>query len=48
MVPPALNRETLLADFAQIDLGVLITVVVAVQPVLALSPCPPCCWPGGS
>ena len=32
----ALNRETLLADFAQIDLGILITVVVAVQPVLAV------------
>jgi diguanylate cyclase (GGDEF)-like protein len=32
----ALNREALLADFAQIDLGILITVVVAVQPVLAV------------
>ncbi len=31
-----LNRETLLADFAQIDLGVVITVVVAVNPVLAV------------
>jgi diguanylate cyclase (GGDEF)-like protein len=32
----ALNREALQADFAQIDLGILITVVVAVQPVLAV------------
>ena len=32
----ALNREALLADFAQIDLGILITVVVAVHPVLAV------------
>jgi diguanylate cyclase (GGDEF)-like protein len=31
-----LNREALLADFAQIDLGILITVVVAVNPVLAV------------
>src|SRR5208282_4436566 len=30
------NRETLLADFAQIDLGIVITVVVAVNPVLAV------------
>ncbi len=32
----ALNREALQADFVQIDLGILITVVVAVQPVLAI------------
>jgi len=32
----ALNREALLGDFAQIDLGIVITVVVAVQPVLAV------------
>jgi diguanylate cyclase (GGDEF)-like protein len=32
----ALNREALQADFVQIDLGILITVVVAVQPVLAV------------
>jgi diguanylate cyclase (GGDEF)-like protein len=32
----ALNREALLIDFAQMDLGILITVVVAVQPVLAV------------
>jgi GGDEF domain-containing protein len=32
----ALNREALLGDFAQMDLGILITVVVAVQPVLAI------------
>ena len=32
----ALNRETLLADFAQLDLGIVITVVVAVNPVLAI------------
>jgi diguanylate cyclase (GGDEF)-like protein len=32
----ALNREALLADFVQIDLGIVITVVVAVQPVLAV------------
>jgi diguanylate cyclase (GGDEF)-like protein len=31
-----LNREALLADFAQMDLGILITVVVAVDPVLAV------------
>jgi diguanylate cyclase (GGDEF)-like protein len=30
-----LNREALLADFAQIDLGIVVTVVVAVNPVLA-------------
>jgi diguanylate cyclase (GGDEF)-like protein len=32
----ALNREALLVDFAQMDLGILITVVVAVNPVLAV------------
>jgi diguanylate cyclase (GGDEF)-like protein len=32
----ALNREALLADFAQMDLGILITVVVAADPVLAV------------
>jgi len=32
----ALNREALLGDFAQMDLGILITVVVAVRPVLAV------------
>jgi len=32
----ALNREALLGDFAQMDLGILITVVVAVDPVLAV------------
>jgi diguanylate cyclase (GGDEF)-like protein len=31
-----LNREALQGDFAEIDLGILITVVVAVQPVLAV------------
>ncbi|HEX9529257.1 MAG TPA: GGDEF domain-containing protein [Streptosporangiaceae bacterium] len=31
-----LNREALQADFAEFDLGILITVVVAVQPVLAV------------
>lgn len=31
-----LNREALHADFAQIDLGVLTTVVVAVSPILAI------------
>jgi diguanylate cyclase (GGDEF)-like protein len=31
-----LNREALQADFAQVDLGILITVVVAVHPVLAV------------
>jgi diguanylate cyclase (GGDEF)-like protein len=31
-----LNREALQADFAQIDLGIVITVVVAVNPVLAV------------
>jgi diguanylate cyclase (GGDEF)-like protein len=32
----ALNREALLADFAQLDLAVVLTVVVAVNPVLAV------------
>ena len=32
----ALNREALLGDFAQMDLGIIITVVVAVHPVLAV------------
>ena len=32
----ALNREALLVDFAQMDLGILITVVVAVNPVLTV------------
>jgi diguanylate cyclase (GGDEF)-like protein len=32
----ALNREALLADFAQMDLGIIITVVVAADPVLAV------------
>jgi diguanylate cyclase (GGDEF)-like protein len=31
-----MNRETLLADFAEFDLTILITVVVAVNPVLAI------------
>ncbi len=31
-----LNREALLADFAQLDLAVVLTVVVAVNPVLAV------------
>jgi diguanylate cyclase (GGDEF)-like protein len=31
-----LNREALQADFAQVDLGILITVVVGVHPVLAV------------
>jgi diguanylate cyclase (GGDEF)-like protein len=31
-----LNREALVADFAEFDLGVLITIVVAVSPVLAI------------
>jgi diguanylate cyclase (GGDEF)-like protein len=31
-----LNREAMQADFAQIDLGILITVVVGVHPVLAI------------
>ena len=36
----ALNREALLADFAEFDLSVLITVVVAVTPVLAIAAVP--------
>ncbi len=32
----ALNREALLADFAQMDLGILLTVVVAGHPILAV------------
>ena len=32
----ALNREALVADFTEFDLGVLITIVVAVNPVLAI------------
>jgi len=31
-----LNREALQADFAQVDLGILVTLVVAVNPVLAV------------
>jgi diguanylate cyclase (GGDEF)-like protein len=31
-----LNREALQADFAQVDLGILVTMVVAVNPVLAV------------
>jgi diguanylate cyclase (GGDEF)-like protein len=30
------NREALKADFAQVDLGILVTVVVAINPVLAV------------
>ena len=36
----ALNREALQADFAEFDLSVLITVVVAVTPVLAITAVP--------
>jgi diguanylate cyclase (GGDEF)-like protein len=36
----ALNREALQADFAEFDLSVLITVVVAVTPVLAIAAVP--------
>ncbi len=36
----ALNREALLADFAEFDLSLLITVVVAVSPVLAVAAVP--------
>ena len=36
----ALNREALLADFAEFDLSLLITVVVAVTPVLAIAAVP--------
>ena len=34
--PQELNREALVADFAEFDLGVLITIVVAISPVLAI------------
>jgi diguanylate cyclase (GGDEF)-like protein len=36
----ALNREALLADFAEFDLSLLVTVVVAVNPVLAIAGVP--------
>src|SRR5437660_7335112 len=36
----ALNREALLADFAEFDLSLLVTVVVAVNPVLAVAGVP--------
>jgi diguanylate cyclase (GGDEF)-like protein len=36
LVSQELNREALVADFAEFDLGVLITIVVAVSPVLAI------------
>ena len=36
----ALNREALQADFAEFDLSILITVVVAVTPVLAIAAVP--------
>jgi len=36
VVPQELNREALVADFTEFDLGVLITIVVAVNPVLAI------------
>jgi len=36
LIPQELNREALVADFAEFDLGVLITIVVAVSPVLAI------------
>jgi diguanylate cyclase (GGDEF)-like protein len=36
LAPQELNREALVADFAEFDLGVLITIVVAVSPVLAI------------
>jgi len=36
----ALNREALVADFAEFDLSILITVVVAVTPVLAIAAVP--------
>jgi diguanylate cyclase (GGDEF)-like protein len=36
LISQELNRESLLADFAEFDLGVLITLVVAVNPLLAL------------
>jgi diguanylate cyclase (GGDEF)-like protein len=36
VIPQELNREALIADFTEFDLGVLITIVVAVNPVLAI------------
>ncbi|HME67279.1 MAG TPA: GGDEF domain-containing protein [Streptosporangiaceae bacterium] len=36
LAPQELNHEALVADFAEFDLGVLITIVVAVSPVLAI------------
>jgi diguanylate cyclase (GGDEF)-like protein len=36
LIPQELNREALVADFAEFDLGVLITIVVAVSTVLAI------------
>ena len=36
VIPQELNREALVADFTEFDLGVLITIVVAVNPVLAI------------
>jgi diguanylate cyclase (GGDEF)-like protein len=36
LAPQELSREALVADFAEFDLGVLITIVVAVSPVLAI------------
>ena len=36
----ALNREALQADFAEFDLSVLVTVVIAVNPVLAIAAVP--------
>ena len=36
IIPQELNREALIADFTEFDLGVLITIVVAVNPVLAI------------
>src|SRR4029077_15099071 len=35
-----LNREALQADFAEFDLSVLVTVVIAVNPVLAIAAVP--------
>ena len=36
VIPQELNREALVADFTEFDLGVLITIVVAVNAVLAI------------
>ena len=47
-VPLDLNRETLAADLAELDLAVLTTVVVALNPIWLSSRRPPSCWPGGS